>query len=238
MSETASGGNNRRGLAFLALVIVLPLSLRLAPIGHGLPRNYIPDTHLVKNSLGMARDRDPVPEVGEYSTYPNLLPYILLPVYAAHYGLGLATERWSDAAEYGEVLLANPGEVHLLARLLLALMGAAVPWVLYRAARRAGLGGGAYGAAFLGATALLAIQFSTQERPWGALVLATALACWGTISYLEGGRGRSLIMAGVAAGLAFACHQAGLGILALAGFAYLLGPGASSASWAGIFSPR
>ncbi|HJO26630.1 MAG: hypothetical protein CMK00_06195 [Planctomycetes bacterium] len=245
MSEAATRGRPKRGLAFLALVVVLPLALRLWPIDHGLPRNYIPDTHLVKNSLGMARDRNPVPQVGEYSTYPNLLPYLLLPVYAGHFGLGLATERWRDAADYGEELLANPGEVHLLARILLALMGAAVPWVLYRAGRRAGLGAGAWGAAFLGATGLLAIQFSTQERPWGALVLATALACWAAISYLEGGRSRSLLACGLAAGLAFACHQAGLGILALAAFAWLLGPaerpgqGSTSGPWPLVLlSPR
>ena len=48
-------GVKRGTLLFLA-VAALALFLRLWPIGHGLPRNYVPDTHVVRNALGMAKD--------------------------------------------------------------------------------------------------------------------------------------------------------------------------------------
>jgi hypothetical protein len=69
----------------------------------------------------------------------------------------------------------------------------------------------------------LAIQFSTQERPWGALVLCTALACWAAIRHIARGGLAPLVACGAAAGLAFASHQAGLGILAIAGFTWMIG---------------
>ena len=86
------GGFAVAGLALAGLVVLflLPLFLRLRPIDHGQPRNYVPDTHVVRAALGMARDKHPVPPVNRYSSYPNLVPYMLLPLYAAHFALGAA----------------------------------------------------------------------------------------------------------------------------------------------------
>ena len=42
-------------LLLLLVLLIAPLALRLAPIGHGSPRNYIPDTHVVRSALGMAQ---------------------------------------------------------------------------------------------------------------------------------------------------------------------------------------
>ena len=82
-SDTTNGNTSspkgRRGS--LLLLLILPLALRLAPVEHGLPHSYVPDTHGVRAALGMVRDADPIPPVGKYSTYPNLLPYSLIPAY-------------------------------------------------------------------------------------------------------------------------------------------------------------
>ena len=75
MERPSSGGGRwRECLAVLLLLFALPLALRGASLDHGLPRGYVPDAHIVRNALGMARDKNPVPRAGEYSTYPNLLP--------------------------------------------------------------------------------------------------------------------------------------------------------------------
>src|SRR5688572_18723522 len=119
-APTERGERATRGRSFGAaaaiLLFVLPLCLRLWPIGHGLPRNYVPDTHVVRSALGMARDKDPVPPVGRYSSYPYLVPYLLLPLYAGHFAVGLAQGEWSGPAEYGDAVSAEPATVHLIAR--------------------------------------------------------------------------------------------------------------------------
>lgn len=211
-------------LAALAVLVLVPFALRLWPIEHGLPRNYIPDTHVVNGALGMAKDRDPVPPVGRYSTYPNLLPYTLLPIYAAQYALGRVRGDWAGTGEFRNRVLEHPEVAHLPARLLVALLGALTPWVIWRTARAAGLREGAWAAAWLAATGLLHVHFSVQERPWAPLVFFMALAAWPCARYARTGSGRDLALAGFAAGLAFATHQAGLLALAIPGLGWLLGP--------------
>lgn len=203
---------------------MLPLTLRLWPIQHGLPRNYVPDTHLVRNALGMARDANPVPRVGEYSTYPYLLSYALLPVYAAQYALGRARGEWGGAQEFGFRLLEEPQRAHLPARWLVALIASLAPWIVLRGGRAMGLGRGAWVAAYLVATGLLHLQFSVQERPWAPLVTFLALAAWPAARHVESGRQNDLLFSGLAAALAFSCHQAGVLGLAIPGVAWLLGP--------------
>lgn len=207
-----------------ALIVALALALRLAPIDHGAPRGYVPDGHMVRNALGMAQDKDPVPPIAKYSTYPYLVPYFLLPVYAAEYAAGRATGRWSGSGEFAMRAKENPSIVNVPARALAALFGALTAWAVFRAARAAKLEKGAYVASFLVATSLLNVQLSTHERPWSALVFFGAIAAWRAIEYGKTGARRELLWSGLAAGASFSCHQAGLAFLALPGFAWLLGP--------------
>jgi hypothetical protein len=213
-----------RRLALLAVLLAVPLALRLAPVRHGSPRNYLPDTHMVRQSLGMARDHDLAPKAGTYSFYPNLLPYLLLPVYAGEYAVGKARGSWSGAKEFGEHLLDHPEDAQIPARVLVALFGALTAWVVYRTARGLGMRLGAWVAAWLSATSLLSVQLSTQERPWVPMTFFLALACGPAADYMRSGRASRLLASGVAAGLAAACHQGGLLALAIPGFAWLLGP--------------
>jgi len=213
-----------RKLAAAGLLLALPLALRLVPIRHGMPRNYIPDTHMVRQALSMARDRDLVPEAGKYSFYPNLLPYLLLPCYAAEYGLGKARGDWQSSREFGDHLLDHPEDAALVARLLVALFGALTPLVVFQTARAAGLRSGAWVAGFLAATSLLCVHLSTHERPWMPLTFFMALSAWPAARYARSGRGPALLYSGTAAALAAACHQGGLAALAIPGFAWLFGP--------------
>jgi hypothetical protein len=212
-----------RSLRFAAflLLFVLPFALRILPLKHGGERGYIPDAHMVRQALGMARDRDPVPPVGKYSTYPNLVPYVSIPLLGAQYVAGTLRGEWQDPKEYGDVLLEHPQRAAWVVRFVVALFGALTPWVIYRAARAAGLGAGAWAAAWLVATGLLHVQFSTQERPWVPMVFFLALSAWAAIVYASSLKRVHLTLCGITAGLAFACHQSGLAALAIPFCAWL-----------------
>jgi len=211
-------------LAGIAILFLLPLAVRLVPIRHGMPRNYVPDSHMVRAALSMARDRDLAPRAGKYSIYPNLVPYLLLPGYAGQYAIGKATGRWNDVGEFGDHLLEHPEDAELVARLLVALFGALTPLVVFKTARAAGLGRGAWIAAWLAATSLLHVQLSTHERPWVPMTFFMALAAWPAAKYARDGLGARLVLSACAAGLAAACHQGGLAALAIPGLAWLVGP--------------
>ena len=203
------------------LLVVVALGLRLGPIDHGMPRGYVPDNHVVRSALGMARDKDPIPPAGKYSTYPYLVPYVLLPVYASQYALGKVAGDWQTSDEFGARVMEDPGLVQVPARIVMALFGAATAWALFAAARAAGLGLGAWIAAWLSATCLLNVQLSTHERPWVVVVFFGALSLASALRFAAAGRTRSLLWSGVWAGLGFASHQAGLVLLALPACAWL-----------------
>lgn len=210
----------RRFLPIVALFL-LALGLRGAALQHGSPRNYIPDTHAVRAALGMARDVDFTPEVGKYSSYPYLMPYLLLPVYGAQYALGRARGEWAGGEEYGGVLADHPERASLPARGLVAVFGAATVAAMFAAARAAGLGRGAWVSAFLVATGLLHVQMSLHERPWVIVVFFGTLCLWAALSYAREPRRRTLVLSGAAAGLAFATHQAGAFFVFLTALAWL-----------------
>jgi len=216
--------------ATFLLLVLLPLALRVFPISHGGERGYVPDGHIVRQALGMARDRDLAPPVGKYSTYPNLVPYASIPVLGAQYAAGFARGEWKNAEEYGDHLLEHPQRAAHAVRLVIAIFGALTAWAVYRAARAAGMGTGAWVAAWFVATGLLHLQFSTHERPWVPMVFFLTLSAWAAIAYATSARKLHLALSGIAAGLAFACHQSGLGAIAIPFFAWLLG----SLGWRGL----
>jgi len=224
-------------LAVLVLFVV-PLGLRLGPIAHGAPYSYVPDTHLVRNALGMAKDKDLVPPVRKYSTYPYLLPYVLLPVYAGQYAVGRASGEWNSADEYKNRILEEPIRAHLAARITLAILSALVAFGAFGAARAAGLANGAWFAAWFAGTSLLHVHLSVQERPWAPFATALVFTAWPAIVHARTGAPRALLLAGVAAGIAFAILPAGLAALGLTGLAWAVAPtpgpsGARPAAWRG-----
>lgn len=221
-SKLPDGANRRRTRVGLLVIWLVALGLRLWPIDHGMPANYIPDTHLVRSALGMAKDKNLVPEVGQYSTYPNLLAYSLLPVYAVEYAAGRATGQWGGAAEFGNYALEHPEVVHLPARIWFAFLASLLPLVAFGAARAMNLTVGAWVAAWLAATGLLGVHFSTQERPWEIMVLFMLLSTWPAARYVAAESRKALIWSCVAAAGAFGCHQGGGAALLIPAVAWAL----------------
>lgn len=222
-ADAPSAAPRRVGLGLL-LLFLLPLALRLAPLEHGHGTNYIPDTHVVRSALGMAQDKHPVPPVGKYSTYPNLLPYTLLPIYGAEYALGRGLGWWGGVGEFAMKAKEQPIWVHLPARVWLAFLCSLTPLFVFWTARRGGLELGAWVAAWLVSTGLLHLHFSVQERPWGPLVLFMAATAFFAARHVQDGERRDLLRCAFAAALAFASHQAGGLALGITGLAWLLGP--------------
>jgi|GEM_PF-717767 len=233
-----------RRFAPLALILALATGLRLFGIGHGLPETgYVPDTHIVRGALGMAAEKTLVPPSGRYSTYPNLLPYTLLPVFGAQYAVGRATGAWGGTEEFKQRVLLDPAIVHLPARVVIALLGLLFPLAAWLVLRRRRGGDGdddaerseadgssaasdrvALIGAYLAATCLLAVHFSVQERPWMPVTAFGLVACVPAATYLRTGRTRSLVVCALWCAAAAASHQAGLPMLGVAGLAWVFGP--------------
>lgn len=220
-----SVGSVGRLIAGLMLLGVLPLFLRLWPIEHGAPHpEYVPDTHLVRGALGMAQTKNLAPPAKTFTTYPYGLAYVLMPVYAADYLWGRATDRWDSGEEYGDRLRENPWRAHVLARVVFAVCAAMTPLLIFGAARRAGLGVGAWAAGWLAATSLLHVHLSLMERPWAPMASALAVTVWASVAHARSGSSRSLLVAAICAGAAGAMHQAGMGFLGVVGVAWLVAP--------------
>ncbi len=209
-------------------LVLLALGLRLASLGHGLPRRYVPDHHMIKRSLVMASERDLAPPISAEMSYPYLVPYLLLPTYAAEYALGRAAGKWGNPEEFQRAVTLDPALLHLPARAWMALFGALTAWATYRAARAAGLERGALAAGFFSATCLLNLQLSTHERPWAATVFFGALASWAAVLHAREGTLRTLLASGAAVGLSFACHPSGLVFAVLPALAWGFAPSAWS----------
>ncbi len=206
----------------LLILVALPLFLRLAPIQHGRPDGFLPDTHVVRNALGMAKDKNLVPPANTYSTYPNAIPYMLLPIYGAQYAIGRATGEWSGTGEYGATLMEHPWRAHLPARILCALLASLAPLFVFHGLRRCGLGKGALWGAFFMATCLLHVHYSGQERPWAPLTAAMCATGWAAAAFVDSKRYAYLVTSGLCAGLAVAMHPGGLGAALIPAIAWCL----------------
>ncbi|MCA9000451.1 MAG: glycosyltransferase family 39 protein [Planctomycetes bacterium] len=210
MSPDGAGPRHPRFWA-LILLIALPCFLRLAPIQHGKPHGYIPDTHVVRNALGMAKDKNLVPPANKYSSYPNAIPYMLLPIYAAQYGIGRMNGEWAGAGEFGAKLMEDPWRAHFPARVLCALLASLAPLFVFLGLRRAGLNSGALWGAFFMGTCLLHVHYSGQERPWAPMTAAFCATGWAAAAFVDSKRYGYLVLAGLLAGLTVAMHPGGLG---------------------------
>lgn len=204
----------------LFLILGLAFVLRFVGIDHSLPHRYVADTHVVRGALGMAQEKTLAPPPGKYTTYPYLLPMLLLPQYGALYAWGRWTGEYRSAQDFGEAMIDDPTPLYRIARFLTVVLGVAAVLFTHRAARRA-LGRHrvfeADLAAYLVATSLLLVHLGKDTRPWIAVAAFSALTADRALAWLrstlepEKARGtilRALAM-GACAGLAFSCHQPG-----------------------------
>lgn len=190
-------------------ILVLALVLRLWGVGHGLPYVFNADenAHFVPRAIGMfGHSLNP-----QYFVNPPAFTYLL--------HLAFWT-RWGTREAVGDAFAADPGTAFTLARVLVALLGAAaaglVAWAGARLFdRRVGLVAGA-----LFAVAFLPVHyahFAVNDVP---ALAPLCLSLVGAAGVYRHGRLRDYALAGAALGVACATkYTAGIALLCLLGAA-------------------
>lgn len=199
-------GNGRRVWVILAFAAVA----LFWGLWHGLPNVYVPDTHIIRNALGMAQTKNLWPPAGTYSTYPYFLAYLLLPLYAATYFGGRVFGVYASAEDFGQRMTEDPTLLYMEARILVALFGLVAVYYLYRLARRMKLSEtAASGAALLLALNPLFVQLGHHARPWVPVVAGCVFTLYHAAGMVLEDRKRDYVFAFAGAGVTFAMHQAG-----------------------------
>jgi 4-amino-4-deoxy-L-arabinose transferase-like glycosyltransferase len=196
-------------LALPTAVVIGALLLRLWGVGHGLPYVFSADenAHFVPRAIGMfGHSLNP-----QYFVNPPAFTYLLHVAFWT---------RWGSRAAVGDAFAADPGTAFTLARVLVALLGAAaaglIVWAGARLAdRRVGLIAGAlFGVAFL---PVHYAHFAVNDVP---ALAPLCLSLVGAAGVYRHGRLRDYALAGAALGVACATkYTAGIVLLCLLGAA-------------------
>jgi hypothetical protein len=193
----------------LPAIPVLALVLRLWGIHHGLPYVYNPDenAHFVPRAIGMfGHSLDP-----QYFVNPPAFTYVLHLAFWA---------RWGSRAAVGDAFAADPSTALTIARVLVALLGAAAVGLLaWAGARLVDKRVGLVAAALL-AVAFLPVHYGHQAVNDVPALAPLCLSLVGVAGIYRTGRLREYALAGAALGVACATkYTAGIVLLCLLGAA-------------------
>jgi Dolichyl-phosphate-mannose-protein mannosyltransferase len=189
----------------LTLVLFVALGLRLWGIKEGLPYVYNIDEagHFVPKAVTMFSDGlNP-----RYFVNPPALTYVLHFVFDAWFG---------GAHGVNSEYVRDPGQVFLLGRVTVALLGTAAVWILYLLGarlfdRRVGLL-----AAAIEAVAFLPVSYGHLALNDAVTLLPLTLSLFGSAGVMRYGRKRDYALAGIGLGLACASkYTAGIAIVPL-----------------------
>jgi Dolichyl-phosphate-mannose-protein mannosyltransferase len=190
----------------LALVLTMALGLRLWGIREGLPYIYNIDEagHFVPKAVHMFSDGlNP-----RYFVNPPALTYVLHLVFDVWFGGARGVTREYEL---------HSGEVFLVARVTVALLGTAAVWMLYLLGarlfdRRTGLL-----AAAIEAVAFLPVSYGHLALNDAVTLLPLTLSLFGSAGVMRYGRRRDYALAGIGLGLACASkYTAGIAIVPFA----------------------
>jgi len=220
MTNSTNLDNNENRI--LIAVLLCAAAVLFTGLWHGLPNIHIPDTHIVRNALGMAKTKTLWPAAGEFSTYPYLLSYILLPIYVATYGIGKLIGVYASAEDFSTQIVEDPTVIYLEARIMIAVFGIIAVYYIFKIARRLGFSVvTAGGASLFLAFNTLFVQLGHQARPWTPVVAGVAFTFYHSLGIATRSRNRDLILAAIGAGLTFAMHQVGGAVLIILASALL-----------------
>jgi 4-amino-4-deoxy-L-arabinose transferase-like glycosyltransferase len=191
--------------AALGVMLVAALTLRLWGVKSGLPYVYNIDEagHFVPKAVAMSSGGlNP-----HYFVNPPALTYVLHAVFVVWFGGDRAVLR---------AYASHPDHVFLVARVVVALLGAGAVWLLYLlGARLFDRGAGLLAAAVEG-VAFLPVFYGHFALNDAATLLPLTLSLFGSAGILRYGRKRDYALAGL--GLGFACaskYTAGIAIVPL-----------------------
>ncbi len=203
--DATRAGNRLAWPAALAGVLVVALLLRLWGIKSGLPYVYDTDEnqHFLPHAISLlAHNGNP-----NYFDNPPAFTYLLALVFELWFG---------GRGAVSHALAVNPTEVYVLARVVTALLGTLVVWLVYVFAarlfdRRVGLLSAA-----LMAVAFLPVFYSKLALNDVPTLIGVEIALWSSAALLRGGSRRHYAIGGLALGLAAATkYTGGIAILPL-----------------------
>ena len=192
----------------LGLALAAAAALRLTGIGYGLPAVFNSDEpHLVNVAVSFgAGTLNP-----HLFKYPTLWMYVLFAAYGGFFLLWSGFGRLHSAADFGRYFAWHPTPFYLIGRLMAAGLSVAAIVPVYRAGRRWLGAAGAVTAALLLAVSPAAVEAAHSTKPESLMFFWSALAWALSAAYIEEGRRRDLVVAGIFAGLALSTqYTAGL----------------------------
>ena len=198
----------------LLIILVVAFVLRFAGAWYGLPSLYYSDEPFnVVNALAYGAKKSLEPT---YFVYPALYSYFLLGVYGLYFVAGTLTGSFGNALDFGAAYFINPGGLFLTGRILSVLLGVAAIFLVFRIAQRYFSQRVAYLAAALLALSTTHTNLSHWILPEAAVAFMSALALYAVFRFHELPTFKSVLMAGVACGLAISTkYNAGFVMLSL-----------------------
>jgi 4-amino-4-deoxy-L-arabinose transferase-like glycosyltransferase len=191
--------------AGLGVVLAGALGLRLWGIKEGLPYVYDIDeaAHFVPRAIAMSgSELNP-----HYFANPPALTYLLHGLFALWYGGYAGVTRQAAA---------HPGDLYLLARVAVAVLGVLAVWLLYLLGARLFSRGVGLLAAALEAVAFLPVFYSHLALNDVAALVPLTASLLGAAGVMQRGRARDYALAGVGLGLGTATkYTAGIALLPL-----------------------
>lgn len=207
--------NTVNSQAILFLCLALGAILRWWGIAFGLPHFWHPDeTHYVYKALVMLKSVDPNPH---YFQNPPLITYLFGAALAAQYLLGRIMGTFASPADFSHLWLADPTSMYVICRVLASFFGIGTCLVLYFVAKRLFDGRTGLVACALLSTAFLHVRDShyAVNDVAATFFLLSAFHFSGQI-FVNGGKLRSYLLAGAAAGISVATkYNAGIIIVPL-----------------------
>lgn len=203
--------------ATLALILAAALAWRLHNIAFGLPSMYDPDEPIFMiTALKLLGEGTLNP--GWFGHPGSTTIYLVALIDAAVAGIGLATGRYSDLADFARAAYADPGLLFVPARVAMALIGVLCVWLTYFLGKRLhGTEVGLIGAGLLAVNGLH-IAWSQVVRTDIHASLFMLASMLFAIRALQDGRLRDYLIAGAFAGFATATKwPAAMAFVGLAG---------------------
>lgn len=189
--------------AWIALILLAGLGLRLWGIGFGLPELYHIDEQTTVNvALKMAATRDANPH---YFFHPHVLHYLLLGLYGAAYLIGHIGGLWQTAGDFQRLFVTDPTLFYLLGRLLGAAFGTLTLYLTYRLGKQLWSARVGLWAAGVLAVCFLHVRSSHYARHDIPVTCVIVLCLWWW-SRVRWGRPREWFTSGFVTGLAIATN--------------------------------
>ncbi len=213
MSESRSSNADASGSALFALITIILLAaiVRLWGIDFGLPHTLCrPDESRLVNTAIRFGGGDLNPHL---FNYPTLYPYTLFLCYGVYFLAGMVVGKFNSVDTFILEFSTDPGAFYLIDRLLVAFLGTATVYIVYRIATRLyGRGVALVSSAFM-ALAYLHVRdshFGVTDVPMTFLIMCAVLLL---LRAVEDKTSRSYLLAGIVAGLAASVKYAGLMLL-------------------------